>query len=132
MCILLQTHRTHREEQVRLLEENAALKARIAAEAARVAMGTLPGAGVGRPGPKTFAAVGEAGAGVGGMLDAWLQKLERWVGIGLHTQAPQETAAAWIACFVLVGCLQGSFGSVLAGQVHVLMVCCLHTILTQT
>lgn len=78
-CLLLQTHRQHRDEQARLLEENAALKARIAAEAARVAMGALPGAGVGRPGPKTFAAVGEAGAGVGGVLDAWLHKLERWV-----------------------------------------------------
>lgn len=76
--LCLQTSRSHREEQARLLEENAALKARIAAEAARVAMGVLPGAGVGRPTSKTFAAVGDAG-GAGGFMDAWLGKLERWV-----------------------------------------------------
>jgi hypothetical protein len=73
-----QTHRQHREEQARLLEENASLKARIAAEAARVAMGVLPGSGGGRPGPKTFTAVGES-EGVGGVVEAWLGKLERWV-----------------------------------------------------
>lgn len=80
MCAL-QTHRTHREEQARLLEENASLKARIAAEAARVAMGVLPGTGVSRPGPKTFAAVGEP-EGVGGVVEAWMSKLERCVGGG--------------------------------------------------
>ena len=58
------------------MEENAALKSRIAAEAARVAMGVLPGAGVGRPMPKTFSAVGEAGS-MGASLDAWLGKLEK-------------------------------------------------------
>lgn len=68
-----QTHRQHREEQARLLEENASLKARIAAEAARVAMGVLPGSG-----PKTFKAVGES-EGVSGVVEAWLGKLERWV-----------------------------------------------------
>jgi hypothetical protein len=31
---------------------------------------------VGRPGPKTFSAVGES-EGVGGVVDAWLVKLER-------------------------------------------------------
>lgn len=72
-----QTHRQHREEQTKLLEENAALKARIAAEAARVAMGALPGEGGGRPGSKTFAAVGES-LGVGGALDTWLARLERY------------------------------------------------------
>lgn len=74
----LQTSRQHREEQARLLEENASLKSRIAAEAARVAMGVLPGAGVGRPVAKTFAAVGEPGS-MGGAVDAWLGKIERWV-----------------------------------------------------
>jgi hypothetical protein len=96
----LQTHRTHREEQARLLEENASLKARIAAEAARVAMGVLPGTGVGRPGPKTFAAVGEH-EGMGGVLEAWMGKLERWVwllgvlggGVVRQRQESQDGAA---------------------------------------
>lgn len=92
----MQTHRQHREEQARLLEENASLKARIAAEAARVAMGVLPGTGLGRPGPKTFAAVGEH-EGMGGVLEAWMGKLERWVwghdalGDGISGTAPPDS-----------------------------------------
>lgn len=80
-----QTARQHREEQARLLEENASLKARIAAEAARVAMGggsagshteDAGAASLGAPRVrgKTFAAV--PGAGFGGMLDQWLSRLD--------------------------------------------------------
>ncbi|WIA40146.1 hypothetical protein OEZ86_013545 [Tetradesmus obliquus] len=80
-----QTARQHREEQARLLEENASLKARIAAEAARVAMGggsagshteDAGAASLGAPRVrgKTFAAV--PGAGFGGMLDRWLSRLD--------------------------------------------------------
>ncbi|WIA19860.1 hypothetical protein OEZ85_005763 [Tetradesmus obliquus] len=80
-----QTARQHREEQARLLEENASLKARIAAEAARVAMGGgsagshtedagAASFGAPRVRGKTFAAV--PGAGFGGMLDQWLSRLD--------------------------------------------------------
>jgi hypothetical protein len=79
-----QTARQHREEQARLLEENASLKARIAAEAARVAMGGVGGsgtldageAGLGAPRVrgKTFAAVPDAG--FGGVMDQWLSRLD--------------------------------------------------------
>jgi hypothetical protein len=81
-----QTARQHREEQARLLEENASLKARIAAEAARVAMGgaaggshtvdtgPVVGLGASRVRGKTFAAV--PGTGFGGMMEQWLSRLE--------------------------------------------------------
>lgn len=75
--VLLQTARQHREEQARLLEENAALKARIAAEAARAAMGgnshSIDPAAAVRG--KTFAAV--ADGSMGGVMDGWISRLER-------------------------------------------------------
>eukprot|EP00775_Hariotina_reticulata_P013245 gene13245-13375_t len=100
-----QTHRQHREEQARLLDENASLKARIAAEAARVAMGT-PVAAVGTAMPagsghsrllsirgllaglsgdagaggvlrgKTFSAV-SSGEEQGNLLEQWVARIER-------------------------------------------------------
>eukprot|EP00882_Tetradesmus_deserticola_P034099 GHRQ01039011.1.p2 GENE.GHRQ01039011.1~~GHRQ01039011.1.p2 ORF type:complete len:114 (+),score=35.91 GHRQ01039011.1:132-473(+) len=79
-----QTSRQHREEQAHLLEENTSLKACIAAEAARVAMGGAAGShgvDIGPPGlrlprvrGKTFAAVPEAG--LGGTLEQWLSRLD--------------------------------------------------------
>jgi hypothetical protein len=84
-----QTARQHREEQARLLEENASLKARIAAEAARVAMGgsadshTVDAVPAGLRAPrvrgKTFAAVPDAG--LGGMVEQWLSRLEGCVAV---------------------------------------------------
>eukprot|EP00878_Enallax_costatus_P020783 GHUV01021977.1.p1 GENE.GHUV01021977.1~~GHUV01021977.1.p1 ORF type:complete len:333 (+),score=122.21 GHUV01021977.1:703-1701(+) len=74
-----QTYRQHRAEQARLLEENAALKARIAAEAARAAMGGPAATGV-SIGPihsargKTFAAVTD---GVSGRFEQLIGRLER-------------------------------------------------------
>lgn len=75
-----QTHRQHREEQARLLEENAALKARIAGEAARAAMGVpaVTGGSIGgihSSRGKTFAAVSD---GVSGSFEQLIGRLERW------------------------------------------------------
>eukprot|EP00879_Flechtneria_rotunda_P002655 GHRR01002859.1.p1 GENE.GHRR01002859.1~~GHRR01002859.1.p1 ORF type:complete len:477 (+),score=206.58 GHRR01002859.1:283-1713(+) len=96
-----QTHRHHREEHTQLLEENAALKARIAAGAARLAMGSsgpadavnrisshdvgshyftaarglLTGRELGVQG-KAFSAV-EQPAGVGGAVEQWFTQLDR-------------------------------------------------------